>query len=126
MNQVAERILFVVGEGVVTAHVQIQFNGEAPDFAWILPVPNPPDLQVTHNELFRQLQFATDPVFFLQWEENQDCGLFFFPTAEAADASTANDKVQLVSSERVGPYDTVVISAEDADSMTSWLTDNGY
>ena len=126
MNQVAERILFVVGEGVVSTHVQIQYNGDAPDFAWILPVPSPPDLQVTHNEVFRQLQFATQPSFQLNFDEDEDCGFFFFATVEMDDASRADGGVQVVSEERVGPYDTVVVTADDAASITTWLTDNNY
>jgi hypothetical protein len=128
MNQVGERILFVVDEGVVTTHVQIEYTGSASDFAWILPVPSPPDLQVSHNEIFRQLQFATQPFFQLNWDENKDCDFFFWPTAEEAtvDFSRADDGVEVVSAERVGPYDTVVISAENAASVTAWLTDNGY
>ena len=128
MNQVAERILFVVGEGVVSTHVQIQYSGNAPDFAWILPVPSPPDLQVTHNEVFRQLQFATQPFFQLNWDfdEEGDCGFFALATAEMDDAARAGDGVQVVSEQRVGPYETVVISADDAAAITSWLSDNDY
>ena len=39
MNQVAENILFVQGEGTVTTHVQLLYSGTASDFAWILPLP---------------------------------------------------------------------------------------
>ncbi len=33
MDQVGERILFIADKGVVTTHVQIQYNGDASDFA---------------------------------------------------------------------------------------------
>ena len=34
--------------------------------------------------------------------------------------------VEVVSEERVGPYDTAVITADDPGAITAWLTDNGY
>ncbi len=128
MNQVSEQILFVADQGTVTTHVQIQYTGSAADFAWVLPVPSLPDLKVSHNEVFRQLQFATQPSFVLNWpEEGQDCGIFWpvslGGTAEEVDFDSG---VEVVSEERVGPYDTAVITADDPGAITAWLTDNGY
>ena len=71
MNQVSENILFVDEGDSVTTHVQIAYAGEAADFAWILPVPSRPSLAVSHNDLFRQLQFATQPTFVLEWDEEE-------------------------------------------------------
>ena len=71
MNQAAERILFVKRDnGKMTTHVQIQYSGEKTDFAWILPVPSVPELGVSHNGIFQQLQFATQHTFQLEWEES--------------------------------------------------------
>ncbi len=123
-NQVSERILFVAGEGEVTTHVQIQYTGKASDFAWILPMPSLPELSVSHNEIFRQLQSATQPNFVLNFEEN-DCNIFFpFPTAE--DVASSRGDVEVVSEERVGPYETAVITSDDPEAITAWLVDNGY
>ena len=79
MNQLSERILFVDRGDSVTTHVQIQYSGSAADFAWILPVPSVPQLGVSHNEIFQQLQFATQPFFSLEWDKNGECGFVFPP-----------------------------------------------
>ena len=130
MNQVSERILFVDRGDSVTAHVQIAYVGEAADFAWILPVPSRPSLAVSHNEVFRQLQSATQPTFLLEWEEDGDeCGLLFPPFArleEAVPTSAQDDGVTVVAEERVGPYETVVLTSETPEAVVNWLTDNGY
>lgn len=129
MNQVSERILFVDRGDSVTAHVQIAYTGEAADFAWILPVPSRPSLAVSHNELFNQLQFATQPMFLLEWQEGvDDCGFLFPPFVrfEEASPTSAEDGVTVVAEERVGPYDTVVITADDPAAVVHWLADNGY
>ena len=128
MNQLSERILFVDRGDSVTTHVQIQYSGSAADFAWILPVPSVPKLGISHNEVFQQLQFATQPFFSLEWDKNGECGSVFPPffRSFAEDAATTGAEVDIVAEQRVGPYDTVVLSSTDADAIVTWLVDNGY
>lgn len=128
MNQVSERILFVDHGDSITTHVQIAYTGAAADFAWILPVPSPPSLAVSHNDLFNQLQFATRPTFVLEWDEGMDdCGVLFPPFARTLESAEADDgSVTVVDERRVGPYDTVVLSAENPEAVIIWLVDNGY
>ena len=128
MNQAYERILFVSDGEVVTTHVQIEYTGTAPDFAWVLPVPTPPDLKVSHNEIFNQLGFATQPNFILNWDDEGECNLFWQVRFTAAEGATddANGRVEVVSEERVGPYDTAVITADDPEAISNWLIENGY
>lgn len=51
IDQAAERILFEIAEGTVTATFQLQFQGDPRDFAWIIPVPAVPT--VTEADLSR-------------------------------------------------------------------------
>ena len=131
MNQVAENILFIQGEGTVTTHVQIQYSGAAADFAWILPLPAAPELAVSHNQIFTQLQFATQPVFQLNFVDEGGCYNsylydfidFIFPTVTTGNGPPA---VEVVAQEQIGPYDTAVVSSDDARAIVDWLVDNGY
>ena len=62
VNQQAERIIFHQGEdGSVTAVIQIQYQGEAEEFAWMLPVAGTPDVAVSSNAAFTRLQNASNP-----------------------------------------------------------------
>ncbi len=128
VNQVNERILFVKDEDTITTHVQIQYNGSASDFAWILPVPAVPELSISHNDLFTQLQFATEPTFILNYQEGDECNPFFslFPPFLETVLRTEEDGVQVISAEQIGPYDTVLITAEDPDAVIQWLEENEY
>ena len=40
--QAGERIPFAHKDGVVTAHIQIQYQGKPGDFGWLLPLPAVP------------------------------------------------------------------------------------
>ena len=53
--QAGERILFAHHEGRVTAHIQIQYQGNAAEFGWILPLPSLPTMTLGTQELFDQL-----------------------------------------------------------------------
>ena len=67
--QNSERIIFTRNrDGTISAYVQIQYTGSAPDFAWILPIPEPigpENLAVPEDTMaaFTELEVATDPVF---------------------------------------------------------------
>jgi len=126
ISQVNEKILFIQGERTVTTHVQIQYSGRPEDFAWILPVPSLPELSVSHNELFRQLESATQPSFVLDFVGEENCFNFpiFFRTDDAV--PTAEGSVDIVSEGQVGPFDTVVITGEDPEAVATWIRDNGY
>ena len=126
MDQVAENILFVQGEGTVTTHVQLQYSGTASDFAWILPLPSVPELAVSHNQIFTNLQFATRPGFQLNFEEQDDC--VFRPIVLRSDVAATEESagVEVVAQEQIGPYDTAVITSEDPQAIVDWLVDNEY
>ena len=71
VDQNAERIIFTQnGDGTVSAYVQIEYTGEAPDFSWILPLPEAiaaEDVEVPEDAMaaFTELEVATDPVFLM-------------------------------------------------------------
>src|SRR5437764_3714436 len=64
--QAGERIAFAMSDGQVTAHIQIQYQGAAADFGWILPLPSVPTLELGVDELFTQLTARTQPQYKLQ------------------------------------------------------------
>ncbi len=68
-------------------------------------------------------------MFLLEWQKGvDDCGFLFPPFVrfEEASPTSAEDGVTVVAEERVGPYDTVVITADDPAAVVHWLADNGY
>src|SRR5688500_944630 len=74
VNQAAERILFVENDdGTVTAVIEIQYEGPAESFSWVLPVPGVPLLSFSSTLAFDRLQSATNPTYMLQ-TTFEDCG----------------------------------------------------
>src|SRR5687767_4404931 len=52
VNQRAEQIIFEVEPGWVTAHVLIKYAGDPAKFAWIIPVPEIPELAISPSTAF--------------------------------------------------------------------------
>ena len=131
INQAGERIVFGVNGNQTEAHIQIQYQGAAEKFAWVVPVQARPTLSIGSARLFSFLDQVTQPRFQLQWENS--CEPFwprgdFFDSAppSPSESPTAGGGVQVVSREDVGPYDAVILTAQDAKELRTWLTTNGY
>lgn len=134
-------------DGALTMAVQIVYQGRDEDFAWILPLPVPPDtIAVGTDALFDALSLATEPQFDLRLGTEGTCAQTecTFPSYGggcgfgcAADASPAGARdaaalmadagsVEILSRGVVGPYDTVVLGAASAADILEWLGDNDY
>jgi hypothetical protein len=137
--QAGERILFVMDQGQVTAHVQIQYSGAASDFGWLLPLPSVPTLDLGVDELFNQLITSTQPKYKLNRVYEGNCS--FNPSrggggfaganpvangAGGEDTSGAAPHSPLVIQDSIGPYDYAVLRADSKDAMLKWLNDNHY
>jgi len=143
VNQAAERIIFSKNEdGTVTAVVQIQYSGPSEEFAWVLPVPGIPDVEVSSDLAFRRLQQASNPQYVTNTTVEGECADgrnsgFGVPTGSFTDGEGAGGQggsgggVTVLASGNVGPYDFVVIQPNAAfdevgEVAVDWLTTEGY
>jgi hypothetical protein len=142
VDQAAERIVFGWAEddkcdnGLVTVDVQISYTGNADDFAWVVPVPDVPELFVSNDALFNVLASGTLPTYQLVTDSGM-CSSRTEDTANAGgeadadvDVDSPNDLgqggVNVISSQTVGPYDTVVLQATNSGVLVEWLQAQGY
>jgi hypothetical protein len=143
VNQQAERIIFArQPDGSVTAVIQIQYQGPAEKFAWMLPVAGEPEIAVSSNAAFDRLQAASNPLYQLNTSTEGECrgetNSFAPGSSEDAagdedggDGDGDGDSVTVVDSGSVGPYDYVNIvidpvAMDIVDVAIEWLQTNGY
>jgi hypothetical protein len=136
--QAGERILFAMENGVVTAHIQIQYAGDAQDFGWLLPLPSVPEMELGTDELFAALTANTQPKYRLVQKYDGNCGFNpangrggQSPTAGGTGAggnfgADGAGSGPLVIQASVGPYDYAVLKADSQADMLKWLADNRY
>lgn len=132
VDQNAERIIFTQnGDGTVSAYVQIEYTGSAPDFSWILPLPDaiPADaVEVPEDAMaaFDELEAATDPVFLLPPVPDCSRPEAVSSMAQPASAEMLFMEVEVFASGEVGPYGFDVVGSEDPDALVTWLRENSY
>jgi hypothetical protein len=113
-------------------HVQVVYQGPPTEFAWIVPVSDAPELFVSNDALFNVLQGFTRPTFDLWYEATGECQVWMWDDAVNANGLPSppppneGGEVTVVSQQQVGPYDTVVLTANDEGALITWLQDNGY
>ncbi|RMG94941.1 MAG: DUF2330 domain-containing protein [Deltaproteobacteria bacterium] len=150
VNQSAEQIIFEVGESTVTAHVLIRYQGDPAQFAWIVPVPNQPQLDLSETLAFGLLESATRPsvdpsvdnvcpgAAYRCAYHDDPCypgdsgdwgtgGGFVGPQFDAGQGGGEDpDGVDVLDMQVVGDYETVTFAASDAALAVQWLQDNGF
>ncbi|MGK0361062.1 MAG: hypothetical protein ACI9U2_003380 [Bradymonadia bacterium] len=133
VTQAAERILFAPADepGKLQMHVQLTYGGPPAEFGWLLPVPRDVTVSLSNALLFQRLDQVFGPQFRLTFED--DCEAFVSVDASAADAGGAPDQsvgggpdVQILSREAVGPYDQVIIAADESGELLRWLNENDF
>ncbi len=139
VNQVAEQIIFHQAKDEVTAVVRIQYIGPAREFAWVVPVPGIPRLSVANDQLFQALETITRPRFELDRVESRcppqedpssggcgNCSPGGGGFGGGSGGSFADDPVEILSQETVGPFDTQVVTSQDPEALARWLEQNDY
>ena len=136
VDQVAERIVFTVNDDdTVSSLIEISYAGDAADFSWILPIPEPigvDDVAVPDDGeiVFDELHRLTDMSFVNP--DRSECANeinFGSETDAMANAwSMALDSVgvEVFASGEVGPFGFDVIGADDPMALTDWLRENNY
>jgi hypothetical protein len=150
VNQSAEQIIFEVEPGWVTAHVLIKYAGDPASFAWIVPVPEVPELAISPVSAFGLLDKATSPIVSVsdenicpisEWkceynapaycdgfldEASDGAGSGSGGGASLSDAGASQPPVTVINEQVVGDYQTVTFRASEAAAATQWLRDNGF
>jgi uncharacterized protein (TIGR03382 family) len=150
VNQQAEQIIFEVEPGWVTAHVLIRYAGDPAQFAWIVPVPEVPELGISSSSAFSIIDQQTAPdvtvsvedvcpisEWYCAYHAQPSCpGLFNTQEDQAgyglADAGASSDAfgapppVTVIDEQVVGEYETVTFRANEAAAAVKWLRDNGF
>lgn len=143
VNQAAERIIFATNDdGTVTAAIEVQYEGPAESFAWVLPVPaGEVEVGVSSKLALDRLDNQTNPSYRLNQIFDPECGVsvgagggFGAPTATAspeADDASGEPSVVVVQEGNAGPYDYQIIMVnpdldDPAQVAVDWLTENEY
>ncbi len=123
VDQQAERILFVQeDEYTVRSIVEIQYQGDPENFAWVVPVPSVPELDTFSPQALQALDLATEPFYIPAWQCTDDLVVDTDGGPPRADSVT----VDVLDRRLVGPFETATIESRDPDALVEWLRINDF
>lgn len=113
IQQPAQKAIILYENNREDLILQVKYEGDADKFAWVIPVPNYPDVDVSEPELFQELAELTMVTVYSGG--GFGCG----PMAAPPQVEVWEEKV-------VGPYDVAILSASSSEALINWLNANGY
>lgn len=117
------RMILSVSPQATTLWDQLEYVGDASEFAWVLPIHGQVDVGLSSDRLFGELDALTDPRVIGYSCPSQSCGQFM---GTAATGTGSGSGVTVITQEVVGPYETVQLAASDPNALNDWLTAHGY
>jgi hypothetical protein len=132
----ASKVVMVRDDDRTVLTLANDFQGDAKDFAVVIPVPTVLDKDQIHvgdNALIDHLDAYSAPRLVEYWDADP-CSpprpmamQRSAPTGGAADTERAAALgVKIEAQYTVGEYDIVILSAEQSGGLETWLTENGY
>lgn len=109
------------GDAVEDLILKITVEGEADNFAWIVPFPNQPQTKKADPVLFQQLfDYVQYRLRFKKSDSAKRGGKF------AGGGFMAGDAVDVLSREVVGSYDVAMVRENTPGTLNRWLEQQGY
>ncbi|HMR75710.1 MAG TPA: DUF2330 domain-containing protein, partial [Polyangiaceae bacterium] len=130
VDQSGENILFVMDGQNVEAHVQIQYQGVAERFAWVVPMPKVPTVSVGSQLLFQRMLQGTAPTYSFNTQSlcgnGGSGGSATGGFGGASGAAGAGGGPTVVFKETVGAFVVTVLQGGTAQEVSDWLSTNNY
>lgn len=117
MYETGQKAVIFHENNVETLIVSIAFQGNAKDFAWIIPTPTKPEVSKSTEQLFTSLETLTQYYNYPMYES----GKGVVPMAAEKDYG-----VTVVETKKVDYYDVTVLQSDDRDALVKWLNENKY
>jgi MYXO-CTERM domain-containing protein len=135
VDQRGENILFVMDGQNVEAHIQIQYQGDAKRFAWVLPLQAVPELGIGSQILFDRLLAASVPTYgynsqvVCDFDGSNGFGATGGGPVSGGDAGAGGSTgggPTVVLKQTVGAFDVTVLQGGTSQEVLDWLNTNGY
>jgi hypothetical protein len=118
-----QRAVIVYRDGredlVISVDLDFRSMEELPEMAWIVPVPSPPDIGVTDDALFAELDRLSAPEVIYRTEQR---GGFLL----GGGLESAPPPVTVLERKRVGVYDVAVLAGREGAALLDWLHVEGF
>lgn len=112
-----QKAVIVFENNTETLILSTNFQGDAKEFAWIIPTPTQPQVDKGPYNIFESLQELTDVY---------DGGNIIYDSPLMMGAPEKTASVRVVEQKKIDIYDISVLEANDNEALYKWLQDNDY
>jgi len=115
--ETGQKAIILHENNIETLVLQTSYQGDAKNFAYIVPTPNIPEVTKISNDIFTNLSILTQPKYYAT------------PLSYGAAEITTKDLntgVEVLEEKQVGIYDIKVLSANNANALFDWLKENDF
>lgn len=120
INEPAQKAIILHEDNVEVLILQVKYEGDVDEFAWVVPVPGYPAINVSEPLLFEELAYLTYVSVPKSGRGVLECG------GIVGHGGIEPPSVTVWEEATAGVYDYAVLSAEDPDALIDWLNSNGY
>ena len=106
-----QKALIFFANGKEQLIISPNYSGDASDFAWVVPVPSRPKVEILPGAPFHELARLVEPA-----------PPSFAGRPAPAAKSAARSGVTVIERKTVGDYDVSVLSATDGGALMRWLS----
>lgn len=114
INEPEQKAVVFFSKGTEQLIISPSYDGQASNFAWVVPVPARPKVEILKGSIFHELAKLTEP----KRPESR--------MAKSAGSMSAPEAVTVLERKTVGAYDVSVLSATDGQALMKWLKANKY
>jgi len=113
INEPEQKAVVFFSKGTEQLIISPSYEGSASNFAWVMPVPSRPKVEILKGAIFHELALLVEP------ERPRMKSSLSSKTMSAPGVTVLERKT-------VGAYDVSVLSATDGQALVKWLRANKY
>jgi len=116
INEPEQKAVVFFSRGTEQLIISPSYEGPSASFAWVVPVPARPKVEILKGAIFHELSKLTEP----------KPPVLKGPAPMAAGVSPETKSVKVLERKTVGAYDVSVLEATDGQALMKWLKANKY
>ncbi|MBL7647034.1 MAG: DUF2330 domain-containing protein [Candidatus Hydrogenedentes bacterium] len=125
MAEPVQKAVLLFRDGVEDLILQVKYEGEGDEFAWLVPLPARPEVTVAEEGLFEEIEAYV--------AERSKWKVYYDPPRYLSRGmlgggriGAAEEAVTVHEFKRVGVYEIAVLEADSAEDLLRWCKDHGY
>jgi len=116
INEPEQKAVVYFSKGREDLIISPSYEGPSGSFAWVVPVPARPKVEIVKGAIFHELAALTQPPPSDAFSNRRNKGVM----------AAAPAPVTVLERKTVGAYDVSVLSATDGQALVKWLMANKY